>query len=224
MQIMNRNAEVPENWVQWAHWIFSPSSLHIIRTCAKNCTMKVEFSYKNYTLLSRYLRLKVHIVNPDSNLVVLKRAYEYWQPIWACNDDAMVQKNEININEVQPSLRFSWFQPEEALKGDSMAIRIHCGQLTPRRQNVFGFCRWLKVLYRSGKSKRDSNGVIGCRENWEILCSCWSVTRSEPPRKSSSPIRAAAHFWPKIFIRANRSQRFWIAIELEKSSIVNLSM
>jgi hypothetical protein len=41
----------------------------------------VEFLYGNYTLSSTYLRLKVHIANPDSNLVVLNHAYEYWQPI-----------------------------------------------------------------------------------------------------------------------------------------------
>jgi hypothetical protein len=34
--------------------------------------MKVEFSYRDYTLFSRYLQLKVHIVIPDSNLVALK--------------------------------------------------------------------------------------------------------------------------------------------------------
>ena len=51
-------------------------------------------SVRNYTLLSRYLQLKVHIVNPDSNLVALNRAYEYWQLIWAFNDDVMIQENE----------------------------------------------------------------------------------------------------------------------------------
>jgi hypothetical protein len=36
---------------------------------------------QNYTLFSKYILLKIHIANPDSNLVVLNRAYEYWQPI-----------------------------------------------------------------------------------------------------------------------------------------------
>ncbi len=165
-KIASHNIEVPGIWVQWTHWNFSPSSLHIIRTCAKNCTMKVEFSYRNFTLLSRYLQLKVHIVNPDSNLVALNSACEYWQLIWACNDDAMVQKNEkIEIKEDQPLLRFSWFQPEEAWKGDSMAIQILCRQFAQR--NIFGLCRWLKVLNWSGKSKRDSNEIDDCRENWK---------------------------------------------------------
>ncbi len=81
----NCNAEAPENWVQWAHCNFSLSSLQIIRTCLRKRTMKVEFSYGIYTLFSRYLRLKVHIANPDSNLAVLNLAYEYWQPRWAFN-------------------------------------------------------------------------------------------------------------------------------------------
>jgi hypothetical protein len=55
--------------------------------------MKVEFSHRNYTLFSRYLPLKVHIVNPDSNLVALNRAYEYWPLISAFN-------NEIEIKEI----------------------------------------------------------------------------------------------------------------------------
>ena len=137
-KIASHNIEVPGIWVQWTHWNFSPSSLHIIRTCAKNCTMKVEFSYKNYTLLSRYSWLKVH---PDSNLVALNSACEYQQLIWACNHEAMVQKNEIEIKEVRLLLRFSWFKPEEALKGDSMAIQIRCCQLA--WQDVFSLCQWL---------------------------------------------------------------------------------
>jgi hypothetical protein len=34
-----------------------------------------------------------HIVNPDSNLVALYLAYEYWQPIQEFNDNVKVQKN-----------------------------------------------------------------------------------------------------------------------------------
>jgi hypothetical protein len=62
------------------------------------------------------------------------------------------------------------------------------------RWNIFCLCISSGRLSLSGKSKLDSKGVSGCRENWETLCSCWSVRRSEPPRKSSLPIRAANFF------------------------------
>ncbi len=69
--------------------------------------MMVEFLYRNYTLFSRYILLKVHVANPDSNLVALNRAYEYWQPMRAFNDNALVQKNEIEIKGLHHMLRFS---------------------------------------------------------------------------------------------------------------------
>ncbi len=59
-----------------------------------------------FTPFTRVLLLKVHIANPDSNLVVLNHAYEYWQPMLAFNENAMVQKNEINIKGLQQLLRF----------------------------------------------------------------------------------------------------------------------
>jgi hypothetical protein len=58
-----------------------------------------------------YFALKIFMTegsqNSDSNLVALNRACEYWLLISACDDHAMVQKNEIEIKEVQPLLRFS---------------------------------------------------------------------------------------------------------------------
>jgi hypothetical protein len=169
------------------------------------CHAEAPEHWVKWALFSRYLRLKVHIVNPDSNLVALNRAYEYWQLIWAFNDDVMIQENEIETREIQLLLRSSWFKPEEALKGDSMAIQNCCRQLA--RRNVFGLCRWLKVLNWSGKLKRGSDAVDGCRENWETLSWCSTMTRGEPPRKSSSPIRAAEHFRPLHKLRQAESVR-----------------
>jgi hypothetical protein len=108
----------------------------------KKCTVKVEFLYQNYTLFSRYLRLKFHIALPNSNLVALNHAYEYWQLIWTFNDDAMGQKNEMEIKGVQPLLSLMWFKPEEAMKGDSMAIQNCCRRLALR--SVFGLLSVIK--------------------------------------------------------------------------------
>jgi hypothetical protein len=78
----------------------------------------------------------------------------------------------------------------------SHAMAIQNRRLRFARLNVFGLCRCLTVLSRSGKSKRDSNAISGCWENWETLCSCRQMTWGEPPRKSSSLIRAAKRFRP----------------------------
>ncbi len=79
---------------------------------------------QKHTLLSRCSLLKVNIANPDSNLVVLNSAYEYWQPTWAFNDDLIVETNKAEIKWPQQLLRLSWFKPKKALKGKSMAIQI----------------------------------------------------------------------------------------------------
>ena len=93
----NCNAETPANWVQWAFCVFSPSTLHTIRTIEKNWIMKVKFSYRDSALFSRYSRMKLHIVSPDSNLAALNRAAECCQPIWAFSGDILTQKNETEI-------------------------------------------------------------------------------------------------------------------------------
>jgi hypothetical protein len=150
----------------------------------QNFTMKVELSYRKYTLFSRCLWLKVHIANLDSNLVALHiwiLASSRWQSIWAFNDDVIVQKNEIEIKGLQQLLRFSWFKPEEALKGNSMAVQNRCRWFEQR--NVFGLCWWLKVLYWSGKMKRDSNVVGGC--DWETLSWCSTIQHHDKRRASS---------------------------------------
>jgi hypothetical protein len=71
-----------------------------------------ELSYAGGFFIQKvYFALKIFMTedsqNSHSNLVALNRACEYWLLISACNDDAMVQKNEIEIKEVQPLLRFS---------------------------------------------------------------------------------------------------------------------
>ena len=50
--------------------------LSFFTTMKENCIMKVEFSYRNYALFSRYSQVKVHIANPDSNLAALNHAAE----------------------------------------------------------------------------------------------------------------------------------------------------
>lgn len=50
--------------------------MYTILTIDENCIMKVKFSFRNSTIFSKYLRLKVHIANPDSNLVALIECVE----------------------------------------------------------------------------------------------------------------------------------------------------
>jgi hypothetical protein len=75
----NCGADTPENEVQGAHWVFSPSFLHEFLASKEYCSIKVGISYRIYALFSRYSRMKVH----DSNLATLNRAKEYFQPIRA---------------------------------------------------------------------------------------------------------------------------------------------
>ena len=63
--------------------------------------MKVEISYRNYALFSRYSRVKVHIANPDSNLVALNHAAEWCRSAEAFNDDIMVKNHETEIERGQ---------------------------------------------------------------------------------------------------------------------------
>ena len=67
----------------------------------ENCAMKVEVSYRNYALFSRYSRVKVHIANPDSNLVALNHAVEWGRSAEAFNDDIMIKNHETEIERGQ---------------------------------------------------------------------------------------------------------------------------
>jgi hypothetical protein len=119
-------------WSPWSghtSWDFLPSSVHIIRICKTKCTMKVEISYRNFTLFSIYFRLKVHIANPDSNLMAVNCAYEYWQPMWAFNDDVMVQINEFKIKwlltQVSSPHTAAWAQCFSVITAITDLIRAH---------------------------------------------------------------------------------------------------
>ena len=61
-------------------------------------------------------------------------------------------------------------------------------------------CFWpLSVLNGVNSVRKIETGlewVSGCWGNWETLCSCSRITRGDPPRKSSSLIRAAEYFRP----------------------------
>jgi hypothetical protein len=48
------------------------------------------------------------------------------------------------------------------------------------RRNISGLCRRLGMSSRSGNTKRGSKGVSGCRENWDLLCSCTGEERRDP--------------------------------------------
>ena len=54
-----------------------------------------------------------------------------------------------------------------ALLGEESSVQNRRLRFT--RRNLFGLCRWFSVSNRSGKSKRGSNAVGGCRENCKIL-------------------------------------------------------
>jgi hypothetical protein len=75
-------------------------------TSVKSCTDFLISGREWAVPLCCYLSVQV---NPDSNLVVLKRAYEYWQLIWAFNNDAMIQENEMEISLRRPWKAIIWW-------------------------------------------------------------------------------------------------------------------
>jgi hypothetical protein len=74
--------------------------------------------------IHRWSITKVHIQTPDSNLVALNHACEFLQTIRTFTNPVLVQTNEAEIKEIQTLLSFSWFKPENALNGDSLATQI----------------------------------------------------------------------------------------------------
>ena len=71
-----------------------------------------------------------------------------------------IENRIINV-EVATENYISKFE-EFTIEDFSHAMAIQNRRLRFARLNVFGLCRCLTVLIRSGKSKRDSNAVSGC--------------------------------------------------------------
>jgi len=57
---------------------------------------------------------------------------------------------------------------------------VQNGKVRFTRRNISGLCRRLGMSSRSGNTKRGSKGVGGCRENWDLLCSCTEEKRRDP--------------------------------------------
>jgi hypothetical protein len=205
----NRNAEAPENWVQWAHWIFSPSSLHIIQNCAKNCTMKVEFSYRKCQKL--YSALKIFTTEgphskswfksggPQSRIWILATNLSMQ---WWCYGPEKRNQYQRGSSVTEIFVIQAWGGLERQFHGYSNSLwPISAAERFRPLPVIKGV-----VLVR--KSKRDSNEVDGCLENWETLSWCSTMTRGEQPRKSSSsPIRGAERFRPLHKLRQVKSVR-----------------
>ena len=144
----------------------SPYSMYTILTIDENCIMKVKFSFRNSTIFSKYLRLKVHIANPDSNLVALIECVE-------CPLLLKVFYYIYSVRKIETELeRIRWLPRKQRM---TVLVPI-MGSLQNRHRRfapreVLGLCGWSRASSRCGKSKRGSKGVGGCRENREWLCS-----------------------------------------------------
>jgi len=76
------------------------------------------------------------------------------------------------------------------------------------RRNVFGLCRWSRVLNGSGKMKRVSNAVSGCRGNWELLC---YATAWEGASVSTVNLSYLSKNWPLLSpVSCFRATLTWI--------------
>jgi hypothetical protein len=79
---------------------------------------------------------------------------------------------------------------------------IHAAPPPPQGMNVFGRPQCLCMLNRSGSTKLGSKRVCGCRENWDLLCSCTVQERRDPLENAKCNSRGGM-FWPlHTFIHA----------------------
>jgi hypothetical protein len=125
--------------------------------------MKVKLPNRDYTLFTRYSWMKDHTANPDSNLVALNRAYDYWQPIWAFNDGFFVQKNVSEFREVQPLLRLPWFMPEKAWTANKWRFKIAVANSCGGRLSAFVSDEWCHF------APDNLNAASGFRENGLVV-------------------------------------------------------
>jgi hypothetical protein len=120
----------------------------------ENCIMKVEFSHRNYALFSRYSRVKVQIVNPDSNLATLNRAAGRCQSVGALNGNIRVQNHETEIEKGQGLSR--------KLKNTVLMRRMRRGGPRPKSASQIraAECFWpLRVLMGVESRRKIETGL-----------------------------------------------------------------
>jgi hypothetical protein len=140
----------------------------------ENCIMKVEFSYRNYALFSRYGRVKVHTANPDSNLAALNHAAEWCRSPEAFNYGILVQNHETEIERVQGLSR--------KLRNTVFMCQMRRGGPRPKSPSPIraAECFWPLRVFMGVESRRKietglerGQGLSRKLRNTVLMCKIW---------------------------------------------------
>ena len=136
------------------------------------------FQQKIILLHWKIYDLRILSFNGDSKSLSPLRAAECFRPSQMFMGVDSVRKHETGLECDQRLSRKMRIKVAAHGRGKELAIqnrRLRCA-----RRNVFGLCRWLKMLNRSENTKQGSKGVSGCWENRDLLCSCTGEERRDP--------------------------------------------
>ncbi len=159
--------------------VLSTWILLLDRSIARNCIRKVQFSYRNSYLNSRFLRWTVLLAKSDSNLTAQTRAVEYFQLMYAFSGLILTKNHEMELENSRRQSRYLWNTVlVHSILGDVGPVQNH--RLSFVLRNIFGHLGCLRASNRSGNTKRVSKGVSGCWENRDLLCSCIVQERRDP--------------------------------------------